>query len=389
MKKIFLPILSILFIAIAIPVCAQAGGYYIDEETGFKRWYDCEVYITDTETFSPADRNLNRIPASELTFESSDETVATVDDQGVISFIGEGITTIRARTKDMGKEYILTYKVSKDTEGKAQKVNVVKINKTNFPGLYKILRQKEYDTNGDGWLSNGEIFYIIQIKLDSSVEISNLKGLNYLTNLGLLDIENYSGKTLTVTEANKVLTYISLGVNTEEIEIDAPYAEHITLSSCVTGEGSTLKVFWKTKKVDLSKCSRAKDIQISLSSSYLSSLKLPSKKTNLVVLEVRNTNLKSLNVSKYKNLVYLRVSECKSLTKLNLSNNKKLERLVLTMNPKLAELDLSNTSIEQFYNHKASNEALKNSAIKMPKGVKLKDVLTDEYVSYLDILYAR
>ena len=37
-----------------------------------------------------------------------------------------------------------------------QEETMVKINKTNFPGFYQVLKEKAYDINKDGYLSTSE-----------------------------------------------------------------------------------------------------------------------------------------------------------------------------------------------------------------------------------------
>ena len=235
----------------------------------------------------------------------------------------------------------------------------VKINKTNFPGLYNVLKKGgqysspngvakiDFDQNDDGWLDPLEIrdIWILgtitetkkvngKYKTTKATNISSFKGIEYFTRLSSVSIARYSGKTADLSESPAKSVWIR-GITAKQFTINAPNAINVL----VEADYGT-----KMTQLDVSRCKNAVDLTV-YGNDGTKKLKLPKSKKNLRVLSLSEIGTKSLNMNEYTNLqqVYfyeceatsIKVNKCKNLRyiyfyycdnikSLNLKSNKKL-----------------------------------------------------------------
>ncbi len=233
----------------------------------------------------------------------------------------------------------------------------IKIDKTNFPSFYKLLKDKTYDYNQDGWLSELEIRNTKSLTIKD--EVSDLTGIDKLTSLKKLMIAKYKSKNLTIT--NPSIEYVLVEPYTKSFTVNAPEVKQLYVGMIYISDSGTFSNYHNgktvTTAVDVSKCKGANSISIGMEE--VSSLKLPSYKKNLAILELDRLKIKSINLSTYTNLRYLRCYYCENLTKFDVSKNTKLmglwfcatkgRQLNLSKNKALEELCTNGTA-----NHKAT-----------------------------------
>lgn len=244
-------------------------------------------------------------------------------------------------------------------------VELVKISKKNFPGLYKTLKSGTYQTyvgkngsdfklktfyydkNQDGWLDEDEIRYIYALDLEDPV--SSLKGVGYLTSLASITLKEYTGTKADFSN-NPGLCYITIErQKSSEITIVSPTAKRISIYQYTQWD--------KLSKIDLSGCSNAVEITAyGNSQRKVTSLVLPKKKSRLRVLSISDLKCSTLNLNSYKNLeqLYLyssdvsnvKLTKCKNLKYLYLYYCSSIKSLDVTANTKLKGVDLyKNTSL--------------------------------------------
>ncbi|MGN0170452.1 MAG: hypothetical protein ACI39H_06760, partial [Lachnospiraceae bacterium] len=250
----------------------------------------------------------------------------------------------------------------------------VKINKTNFPGLYQLLKtgyytcdkngkKSYYDVNKDGWLDPSEIVqigYLCNYKyakyngvyekqfkqLSYQVRISGLKGLSHLPWVTALDLRDYTGTVMDLS-AYKGISWVDLHeLPTKRFKLVAPYAKKITVES---EEGGS----WKNaslKTIDVSKCSAVVDLKVSGSYFQKATVKLPTKAPNLMHLSIGYAKGSTLNVNRFTNLKVLemyniaasslKTGSCKNLRYVYFWCDYNLRRVDLTNATKLVGVDL-------------------------------------------------
>ncbi len=138
------------------------------------------------------DHNGHAIDGADVTWESGDETIATVDGQGLVTAAGGGTVEITARSGEVSSVSTVTVKdVVPDREALAI--------------LYHGTNGDEW-TNNENWLSNGPLNTWFGVRTNSSGEVvrlelprNNLQGplpaeLCHLASLGVLDLR-YNGLT--------------------------------------------------------------------------------------------------------------------------------------------------------------------------------------------------
>jgi len=191
-----------------------------------------------------------------------------------------------------------------------KELNFVKINKKNFPGMYKLLKNggrnwnfmtgeittEIYDSNKDGWLDPKEIYALTSLHNRGHVankpltQVSSFAGVEYLKNLQHIYLDQYSGTKVDLSENESIDTVDVRGITKSSIKVIAPDASDIYI------EGSALQ------KVDLSKCKAATYVYVWSDGRNISTLKLPSEKKNLREIRLKGYNAATLNLNTYKNL---------------------------------------------------------------------------------------
>lgn len=202
----------------------------------------------------------------------------------------------------------------------------VKINKTNFGGMYSLIKdgfyycdskgkKSYYDKNHDGWLDPSEIKEINTLSNYSykkyatgyevlwgtemyQCKISDLKGLKYLPWVSYIDIRDYTGTKLDLTNYRHIRTVSMCEFWQSKFQLIAPYAKQIKINSETGGS-------WKKAKlssVDVSKCTSAVKITVGGSVFRYITTKLPKETKNLRWISLSYSGEKEIDLNKYKNL---------------------------------------------------------------------------------------
>ena len=258
----------------------------------------------------------------------------------------------------------------------------VKINKTNFPGMYKVLKNGgqynsedgvkkiKYDKNKDSWLDPVEIDDITILgtvdtykkkngknKLIKATNISSFKGIEYLPRVSSVSIDRYSGKKADLSKCKAYHVSIE-GVSAKQLTVNAPNAELISIQPDIDT---------KITKIDVSKCKNVVDLLV-YGNEGTKTLKLPKNKDKLKVLSLSEYGFRSINLNGYTNLqqVYfyecdvksVKVNKCKDLRYVYFYYCDKIKSLNLTSNKKLRGAD--------FY----QSPGLTKTTVKRPKNGK-------------------
>ena len=210
----------------------------------------------------------------------------------------------------------------------------IAINEKNFPDEnFRDYVAGEWDKNQDKYFSPNEIANAKWISCDNK-EISNLKGIEFFTNIWLLECY-YNNLTTIDLSNNKKLSYINCHHNKlEELDVSGLpllktfYCGHNALPS-----------------IDVSKNEKLEDFDCQ--DNHLDTLDVSQNK-ELVKLGCGSNNLTELDVSENKKLKTLGLYVNK-LRNLNLGNQTELEWLSCGKNP-LSVLDVSaNTKLETLF----------------------------------------
>ena len=309
---------------------------------------------------------------------SSDEAFSTAN---TVSYESTG-TSVDVPASVFGKNggwfYVKVRAVGSNAEGQVvnsaysevQKYAFVKINKTNFPGLYKILKDwkccddrlnKSY-TNKDAWIDPLEINDLYVIDADDAhdpekvgsgnYKVSSLKGIEYFTNLEDIIITNYTGGTIKLTQPNikNLDIRYKLKNKTKKIKVVAPYLKKLNINTYYSSLKSVQVDAKKLESLTIKDKSGTDHRNINtlkLSSMpnlkyfYVWGIEAKNKKlnlnkyTNLQKLYIMETNYQSVDASKCKKLKEVYCYTNKNLKTLNLKNCKKIKYVGSYNCPKL------------------------------------------------------
>ena len=225
----------------------------------------------------------------------------------------------------------------------------IAINEKNFPDEnFRDYVAREWDKNQDKYFSPSEIANAKWISCDNK-EISNLKGIEFFTNICLLECY-YNNLTTIDLSNNKKLSYINCHHNQlNELDVsglpllETFYCGHNALPSIDVSKNEKLEDFdCQDNHLDTLNVSQNKEL-----------VKLSCGTNNLTELDVReNKKLKELSCyeSKLSNLdlrnqTELEVLKCwkNPLSALNVSANTKLKKLFVS-NTNLTSLDATNNT---------------------------------------------
>ena len=223
----------------------------------------------------------------------------------------------------------------------------IAINEKNFPDEnFRDYVAGEWDKNQDKYFSPSEIANAKWISCDNK-EISNLKGIEFFTNIWLLECY-YNNLTTIDLSNNKKLSYIN--------------CHHNQLKELDVSGLPLLKTFYcghnALPSIDVSKNEKLEDFDCQ--DNHLDTLDVSQNK-ELVKLSCGTNNLTELDVRENKKLKELSCYESK-LSNLDLRNQTELEVLKCWKNP-LSVLDVSaNTKLKELYVSKTNLTELNVSA---------------------------
>ncbi|WP_310603196.1 hypothetical protein [Anaerosporobacter sp.] len=272
-------------------------------------------------------------------------------------------------------------------EDEVQKEVKIKINKTNFPGLYQTLKDKKYDTDEDGYLSEYECRCVFWIQTPKAV--SSLEGIENFPNLSTMYLANYTGTKITITKTNEKLKWLYITPKKSKLTINAPYVKRLGVQLIEFREDGTIsmgnvRVGSTLKTLDISTCKNVQVLEII--QSKLSTLKLPNKNSNLQWVCLESLSIGKLDFQNYKNLAYLRLAKVSNLKSLNLSKNTNLRAMEIYSKTKLKKIDVSNSKKLSAIYLFQENDSLKKSII-LPKGKTVKFPSTNESTRKIGMEY--
>ncbi|SDB28623.1 hypothetical protein [Eubacterium oxidoreducens] len=257
-----------------------------------------------------------------------------------------------AYTDASGQEYKMYSSVTQYT--------VVKINKSNFPGMYKLLKKgvygkkKRYDADKDGYLTTQELQQITELNNHVIVKknkkytnsenvqykVTSFKGIEYLTNLKTVDIGKYAKKIADLRACTAKKAYFDY-VLSSNIKVNAPNATSVYVFADEYAAS--------TKSVNVSSCKKAVELVVYGSFNKYLTVKMPKKNSHLRIVSLSYVTNKSIDGNKYKNLnqLYLyaantssvKLTKCKNLHYAYFYFDLNLKKIDLTKNKKLRAVD--------------------------------------------------
>ena len=267
----------------------------------------------------------------ELTWSSSNTSVAVVSSSGVVTAKIPGTATIKASTK-VGNITATCEVIVKGV--------IVEVPDATF----KSYLLSNFDTDGDGEIRRKEAEKIYKIDVNK-MAISSLKGIEQMPNLYILYCYSNQLTELDVSNNTK-LTYLSCGDN-QLTHLDVSKNNGITSLWCRSNQLIQLDVSRNTILKDLN-CDSNKLTELDVSSN-----------TALTHLYCKDNELTHLDVSKNTELNYLNCDSNK-LTELDVSNNTALTDLYCSDN-QLTHLDVSkNDALMKLYCSPMNDSSGKN-----------------------------
>lgn len=240
----------------------------------------------------------------------------------------------------------------------------VKINKTNFPGMYTLLKngysycdkngtKTYYDINRDGWLDPSEISQISSItnykykkynneywmcyELNTyQTKISTLKGLHYLPWVRSILIRDYTASKIDLTDYPHIYSLDVRKVLNKKLTVIAPKVRELSIQSELGGSWKDVAL----KTVDVSKCTGVYRLDIGGSYYQKVTCKLPSKAKNLRMFAYSSFTGSTLNLNAYTNLQDMELYN-NDVSNLKLTSCKKLRYAYFYYMSKLKKVDLS------------------------------------------------
>ncbi len=181
----------------AVSITATSGDLTVSSEVTVKQTPD-SIVVVPVETILPAvgetvqltatvlDHNGHNVDGADVTWASSDEAIATVDEQGLVTAVAGGTVEIAARSGEISAVSAITVK------GPG-------LDRETLTAFYHATNGDEW-TNNENWLSGGPLHTWYGVQATSSDEVvrlqltrNNLQGplpaeLCYLASLAVLDL---------------------------------------------------------------------------------------------------------------------------------------------------------------------------------------------------------
>lgn len=270
-----------------------------------------------------------------LTWNSGNETVATVDEYGNISAIAEGSTVITAEADGVFAS------CSVRVEAQEGVTITNQFEDLNFRAF--LLSQFDADSNGE--LSTAEVKDVTELHCYLQ-NISSLKGIEYFKSLQVLDCHDNSLQSIDLSQNTSLISLVCRNNNLSSLnvgmltDLETLNCSENNLSSLdVSGNGQLKELFCSDNEISqLAIYNNVNLFRLNCSKNNLSALDVSSN-MSLVSILCSENNIRNLNVDNNGALNNLACADC-GLTMLNLSNNPKLTNLDCRNN-ELSSLDLS------------------------------------------------
>jgi len=254
------------------------------------------------DKFEPYD-----IKEHNITFNSSDENIATVDDNGNVYGVSLGTTEIKIKI-DNKNECICTINVLPNIQFKNSR--------------FKEYLVENFDTNSDGEISLEEAENITEIYIPSLGDY-NLYGIEFMPNLTSLQIEQgggkysddkYTGLDLDLSHNKKLIRFYAEGIefnsisnigeNLKHLHIRTYAQRKVSVDLSTASNLDTLFIQGNVEKINFAGCTNLKSLEISTSTCILGEDFYNLAK--LKILAMSGTfNIQTLNLSFCPELEYL------------------------------------------------------------------------------------
>ena len=230
----------------------------------------------------------------------------------------------------------------------------VAVDETHFPNSYfRSYVSSQFDTDGNGYLSDSEVANATSIYLSSAIENSNyvgsIQGIEYLTEL-----------TSFTSYSNQSLTSIDLSANTklQSVNINGNHnVQSINVSGCTELTSFTAQTNTSLASVDVSGLSKLTYLRVTNNGNLTAINASGCTALNNFALSVGGyfhtlnlencSSLASLDLSQANNVTTLNIDGCTALETLNLSGNTHLTKLNIASLDALTTLSLSGCSALQ------------------------------------------
>lgn len=267
-----------------------------------------------------------------VTWSSSSETVARVDQQGLVTALSAGEATITATANDgsgHSDECAVTVEEPIDV--------LMQITDPAFLA-YCTEKMAEWDTNGDGKLYPVEAAAVERIEMSrdryyTGEKAVSFAGIEYFPNLYYLTCQWNSLAALDLS-ANTRLIELDCSNNSALASLDVSKCAELLILSCSNTPITELDVTGCTALIDL-RCFNV------YNSRTLTSLDAQGCGELETLYCYNNFALSSLNVSGCTSLGELRCYNCQDLVRLDLSGFAAMTRLDASYNPRLVQFDLT------------------------------------------------
>ena len=251
----------------------------------------------------------------------------------------------------VAKGWIVFYYTGTDWQQYTGHENGIVIDEYNFPDENFCAYLKKLNFGWDGFITDDEIKNLTLLEVGWPGNVSNLKGIEYFTELTTLSCYNNILTSLDVSK-NTALTTLNCQYN-QLTSLDISKNVALTSLNCSNNQLTSIDVSKSTALTDLN-CFH----------NQLTSLDV-SKNTALTTLNCSSNQLTSLDVSKNTALTSL-VCSSNQLTSIDVSKNKTLTELSC-INNQLTSLDISkNTALTELLCSKnllTSLDVSKNTAL--------------------------
>lgn len=304
---------------------------------------------------------LNRSTNTELDFKIPTETVDLTEllpgiDVSKVTIVSGGTlsgTTLSDYTT--GTPVVYTYDYGKTIIQRTMQVTLnitvgeegVEINETNFPDEeFRAYVTKQFDKNGSGVLTADEIENIKSVNVENKSKIKDLTGIEYFTEITILNCNNTGVASLDVSNNTKLITLKCNNTQVQNLNL-----ENLTSLKTLTCNGTPLETLTLGNNPELTilECGETKIRELDLTDSpkltkiwcnntNITELDL-SNQSKVTNLNCSNTGVSELDVSNFSDLEWLMCSNTK-ISSLDLSNNLGLTKLEVA-NADLQTLDIS------------------------------------------------
>jgi Leucine-rich repeat (LRR) protein len=211
--------------------------------------------------------------------------------------------------------------------------DIVELTSANFPDAKIFATLKEYDADGDGWLSNTEIVTIDSLDISNEGSNVNLKGLSHLTYLRYLNCSNDSLASVSLGDSIKSNIYLEKLIcqNSRLKALDVSANTNLVTLDCDSNAIATLSL--PTKELAELHCEYNQLTSFDSIKTVTTLLYLYcghnnltedstnfSKLTSLIGLTCDSTNIQTLTLPNTTTLTYLNCSD-NNIATLDLNNS--------------------------------------------------------------------